>query len=135
MANFDLGIKLKADTNLSADALKNFIKDRLGKSCKYSVVSENTTSMELTGKVTESVFTPMTKFDATISITVEDNKARIGVTGKSSVNWVFWVFIVIGLFTGVFLLIAVILHLLQRNKPKEVLDGILKAVEAEFGAI
>ena len=135
MANFDLGIKLKADKELSADVLKNFIKERLGKSCKYSVASENATSMELTGKVTESVFTTVTKFDATISITVESNKARIGVTGKSSGNWVFWVFSVIGLFTGVFLLIAIILHLLQRNKPKEVLEEILKAVEAEFGAI
>ena len=83
----------------------------------------------------QNLFTPVTKFQASFEIKVEGNKARININENSNPNWIFWIFFLLGLFTGIFLLIGVGLFLTQRNKPKETCDNILKAIDTEFSSI
>ena len=135
MASFELSQKVKADQPLDAERIKEFIKERLSKSCKFKVTAEQSDSITIKGGVKESLFTPVTKFQATFQVKVDGDKARISLDGGSGPNWIFWIFFLVGLFTGIFLLIGIGLFLVQRNKPKETCDGILKAVDTEFSSI
>lgn len=133
MANFEVSRRIQSDRAMDSHAVRDFIKEKLGNTSKFTVSSETNTNMVLEGRVKESVFTPMTKFEANVEVRVENDKARISIRGKSSPNWVFWIFFLVGLFTGIFLLIALVLFFVQRNKPKETFEGILGALETEFG--
>ena len=135
MANFELSKRIKADQELDAEKIKDFIKDRLSKACKYKVVSDSGDVLSIKGGVKESLFTPVTNFEASFDVKVEGNKARVNMSGKSGPNWIFWIFFLVGLFTGIFLLIGIGLFLIQRNKPKETCDGIINAIDTEFSSI
>lgn len=135
MANFELSKRIKADKELDVKKIKDFIKAELSKACKFKVVSDSGDSLSITGSVKESLFTSVTKFQASFEIKVEGDKARINMNGNSGPNRIFWVFFLVGLFTGIFLLIGIGLFLLQRNRPKETCDGILNAIETEFSSI
>ena len=135
MAHFELGKKIKVEKELNIEEIKSFIKKRLSKPCSYKVVADSGNTLTIKGAVKENLFTPVTKFRASFNIKVEGNKARININGDSSPNWVFWIFFLVGLFTGIFLLIGVILFLIQQNKPKETCRGIIDAIDTEFGSI
>lgn len=134
MANIDLSAKFKTK-GTSVDEIKNFVKQRLNNYCKYKIVQANNTSLQITGKPSDSIWYNMTKFAVTFDFKIEDNVVRINMLGTSSANWVFWFFFIIGLFNGVTLLGAVIIYYFQRNKPKDALSGALKAIETEFGTL
>ena len=136
MANFELSKRIKADQGLDAERIKDFIKDRLSKSCEYKIVSDSGDVLSIKGAVKESLFTPVTKFEASFDVKVEGDKARVNMSGNSAPNWIFWIFFLVGLFTyGFFLLIGIGLFLIQRNKPKETCDGIINAIDTEFSSI
>lgn len=135
MAKFEVSEKLRSNKDLNDREIIQFIRSHLEKTCKITVISEKTDCLVVEGRVAETLFTPMTKFDARFTVKVEADKARITAEGKSTPNWVFWLFFLVGLFTGVFLLIAIVLFLIQRNKPKEACEAVLKAVDTEFGAL
>jgi hypothetical protein len=135
MAKFELSQKVKGKEQLSADQIKEFIKKQLSKSCKFEVTSESPNALVIKGKVIESLFTTVTDFQATFDIKVEGQNGRIIVNGESNANGVFWLFFLVGLCTGIFLLIGIGLYLMQQVKPKEACDSILKAVDTEFSTI
>jgi len=135
MSKFELSQKFRASKPISAETIKNYLKERLTKTCTYSLSSENSNTFSAKGRVIESVFTPMTKFEATFTIKVDGENVRIIVDGESTTNWVFWLFFIVGLFTGIFLIIGLVLYYIQKEKPKEACDAIIKAVDTEFGVI
>ena len=136
MAHFDLSQKIKTEKELNAEEIKAFIKEHLRKPCKFKVVSEDGSSMKIKGAAQEVVFTPMTNFNATFTIRAEKDKARMEIIGNSSPNWIFWLFIIIGLFTfGTFIVIGIVLFLLQMNKPRKVLEDLLKSFDSEYGVL
>ncbi len=135
MANFELSKRIKADQALDAEKIKDFIKERLSKSCKYKVVADSGDTLSIEGAVKESLFTPVTKFEASFDVRVEGDKARVNMSGNSGPNWIFWIFFVVGLFTGIFFLIGIGLFLFQRNKPKETCEGIINAIDTEVSSI
>lgn len=135
MATFELSKKIRTTQPLDAQAVKDFMRQKLGNSCKFESTGETNQTLSVKGRVKETLFTPMTGFTSTIEVKTDADSARVSIHGKSSPNLIFWIFFVIGLFTGVFLLIGVALFLLQRNKPKETCDGILNALETEYGRL
>ena len=135
MANFELSKRIKADQELDVEKIKCFILERLSKSCKYEIVSASADSLSVKGGVKESLFTPVIKFQASFEIKVEGDKARININGNSGPNWHFWIFFLVGLFTGIFLLVGIGLFLIQCNKPKETCEGILNAIDTEFSSM
>ena len=115
--------------------IKDFIKRQLATPCGYKIIADSGNSLSIKGSVTEGVFTPVTKFQAIFEFKIEEDKVRMRVNGGSSPNWIFWILLIIGLFTGIVLLIAFVLYFTQRNKPKEIFDGILNSVDTEFSSI
>jgi uncharacterized membrane-anchored protein len=98
-------------------------------------VSDSGNVLSIKGGVKESLFTPVTKFEASFDVKVEGDKARVNMSGNSGPNWIFCIFFLVGLFTGIFLLIGIGLFLIQRNKPKETCDGIINLIDTEFSSI
>lgn len=136
MSSFDVSKKIKGDKEIDSDAIKYLIKDHLTKTCKLKTTPDAKEPFSIAGRVKETLLTPVVKFNALFSIKTEGDKARISVTGNSSAFWPFWVLIVLGLLTGgVTSLVAFILYFVQRNKPKEMCESILNAIDTEFGTI
>ena len=137
--SFELSRKFKVDQDVNGTALTDFIKDRLTKSCKYKVASESPEhshrSLLVKGYVKETVLTSVTKFDITFDIKMKNNEVRVLVSGNSGPDWVFWMFFLVGLFTGIFILIGIGLYLLQRNRPKDTCEGILNAMVTEYSSL
>ena len=83
MPKFELSQKVKGEKQLSADQIKQFIKDRLSKSCKYKVTSDAPNTLAIKGKVVQKVFTHVTNFKAVFDIKVEGQNSRILVNGET----------------------------------------------------
>lgn len=132
MSNIDESYKIRIKKPIGLEEVKRFIREKLDAVCIYKVDSEEANSLNISGKVKENVFTYMTKFSARFALKMEDDVLKVNVGGNSTANWVFWVFIIIGLFTGIFIVIAIVLYLMQRNKPAETINKIMKAVENEY---
>lgn len=135
MATFELSKKIRTAKPLDAQTIKDFVRQKLGNSCKFESTGETQQALSIKGRVKETLFTPVTRFTSTLEVKTDADTARVSFNGKSSPNLIFWLFFVIGLFTGVFLVVAIGLFLLQRNKPQETCQGILNAIETEFGSI
>ena len=135
MASIEVSQKLRGEKQLDSKEIIEFIKNKLEDSCKYSVQSETDDEIEIKGHVKEKLFTRFAKFTAEVKVKTSENKARINIKGSSTPNWIFWLFIVIGLFTGVFFVIALLLYWFQKDKPEEQMEKLLKAVDTEFGEI
>jgi hypothetical protein len=129
---FDLSQKVKAEKELHADDIKMFIKERLKKSCRFNIVSENNMSMEMKGRVKGSL---LTGFKATFTIKTVGDEARISVNGHETTTGIAWILLPGFIITCVGILIPLILAIVEQNKPKETLEGILKAIDTEYSVL
>lgn len=130
MAVIDCAKSFKTDKGVTPDKINAQIKRQLGKTCKCRVSSDVGGTMALNGKVREAVFTPVTKFTATVSTTVEDERAEIEVSGKTGFTLLFYLlccFIIT-------IPVLVFLYTIQQHKPQRVIDEALASVAEEFRA-
>lgn len=135
MANIEISNKFISVNNMSGADILSYVKEKLEKTCKIKSIFQAGDRLAVEGSVSESVFTNVTKFNATITVKSQDGNVRLMAEGKSTCNWVFVVFIVIGLFTGVLMVVGFVLYIMQRNKPAETLKSIFDATETEYGKI
>lgn len=128
MAIIDCAKTFKTDKDITPDKINAQIKRQLGKKCKYSVSSERDGTMVVDGKVREALFTPVTKFTATITTTVKDERAEIQVTGKTGFTLIFYLLCCFVITIPV----LVFLYTIQQHKPQRVIDEVLVSVAEEF---
>ena len=131
---FDLSQKVKAKKKLDVDDIKMFIKERLNKSCKFQIVSENNMSMEMKGRVKGSL---LTGFKATFIIKTEGDEARINVSGSITPTRICWTLVLpVCIITfPIGPLICFIIAYVEEKKPKETLEGLLKVIDTEYSVI
>lgn len=133
MANFNITKRVIGGKISDQDNITSFLKEKLKIHCKYKVQEESQGKLIIVGAVKESLFTPMTKFESTFTLDINEDSGRVNVVGTSGPNWVFWVFFVIGLFlAGSFTIIGIFLFMVQRHKPEETLKGIMNELKYEF---
>ena len=135
MANISVNKKFKTEEPLEPNQIRNFMNDKINEMCNVNIETKNNQKMTVYGNVKESVFTKMCTFTADITVKTTDDAASISVTGQSKPNWVFWVFVVIGLFTGIFMVIAFVLYWMQKDKPNDTLKDVVEATDTEFAVI
>ena len=99
MSVINLSQKFKFSKQVDLETLMDFLKQELNATCKYQVESESEDRLVISGTVKEKLFTKVVKFNATIEIRVEDEKAKISVQGSSSPNLIFWILILLGFVT------------------------------------
>ena len=135
MSLISLSKTLNLSRKVDTESIIEFLKQELNKSCKYKVKSETEDQLVLAGNVKEKWIRVFAKFDATIEIRVEGEKARISVHGATSPNWVFWLFAVVFAPSVVMPLIAIALYWYQREKPAVTFALIMAALDTEIGAL
>lgn len=142
MATFQVSKRIKVAEDVNGETIKTFLQEQISEKCKHQVVSEEGSEMVVEGSVLESFSTPVTKFKVGIKIGMEDNVAKIHISGSSHVNAAFWVMVTIGLLGSLFaysffvgvLLVPISLYFIQKKKPQVLMESLLNAVEVEYGA-
>ena len=135
MSVINLSQKFKFSKQVDLETLMEFLKQELNATCKYQVESESEDRLAISGTVKEKLFTKVVKFNATIEIRVEDEKAKISVQGSSSPNLIFWILILLGFVTLGTFFAGIGLFFYQREKPAATIAAILKALDTQYGAL
>lgn len=135
MPAFDLSQKVLCEHAVTSGEIVAFLKDRLRRSCTYSILYETSSTLAIKGTVNEAVLTKVTAFTADFTVTAQDTKAYILANGTTTVTGTFWFVLVLGIFLGFFWPVALVLYFVQKDKPKEVLDSVLRSVETGLGAM
>ena len=135
MSVINLSQKFKFSKQVDLETLMDFLKQELNATCKYQVESESEDRLAISGTVKEKLFTKVVKFNATIEIRVEDEKAKISVQGSSSPNLIFWILILLGFVTLGTFFAGIGLFFYQREKPAVTFALIMAALDTEIGAL
>lgn len=142
MATFQVSKRIKVAEDVNKETIKSFLQEQISEKCKHQVVSEEGSEMVVEGRVLETFFTPVTKFKADIKVGMEDNVAKIHISGTSHVNAVFWSMVTIGLlgsfvvpaFFSIVFLVPIVLFFVQQKRPQVLMESLLNTVEVEYGS-
>ena len=111
-----------------------FIHAKLKRSSKFKVLGHKPGRLYLQGTITEEFLARLVRFKVVVWVKSEEERIRIGVSGKSEPTWWFWLWFIVGfLFWIVGAIVFVIIYFLQQHKPAQVLESILQSAELEFG--
>lgn len=134
MASFELKKVIKSDSALDAQSIRQQIIDGLDKSTVIAIDGESSDRFAVHGRMKHSLFWTMAKFTANVAIQCEGTKAQVKVQGKTSPNWVFWLFLICGMPSG-FILSAgalFIYFVLQKGKPNKLFEQVLEETAQEL---
>lgn len=131
----ELSQRVKGAKQLSVDHIKEFIKKRLVKSCEFKVTSEAQNALVIEGIIPQDLLWRITSFQATFDIRIEGQNGLIIANGKTIGNWLSIIYIIVGVFTLIPLIVCFALYIVQNKQVKAMLESALKAVDTEFSAI
>lgn len=119
---------------VTVESVAQLLKLQLSNYYKYGDITVTPTGVRVNGNLKDIFETAVT--DAVVDLKRHDDKLVYRVTGSASLGTTAWVFFIIGLFTGVFLgvfLLLLVEYLICRDRPKQYFQAALDAVKFEIG--
>jgi len=138
MASFNISRVINTKKDLSTETIFQFIKTKLGEVTKIKKAEILTNKMTVGGVVKQKVLSPMVAFTADVFTKIENGNVKIDVIGSISPNWIFYLYLALGLLLGMagglffgLAVLAVVLFFIQKNVPNTKFEEIIKYLEIE----
>lgn len=119
---------------IAINVAKNRLKNSLAKHYDEDDISFTKDGLILKGNLKSPWERAIT--EARVTLTTEGDQLTYRVDGKSSLGCWPWLWFVLGLFTGFFIvwfLVDLVEYLISRDRPKRYFEEALKSVEFELG--
>jgi|GEM_PF-5910339 len=138
MASFNISRVINTKKEVSTETIFQFIKTKLGEVTKIKKADILDNKMTVGGVVKQKVFSPMVAFTADVFTKNVNGNVKIDIIGSISPNWIFYLYLALGLLLGmaaglffVLAVLAVVLFFMQKNVPNTKFEEIIKYLEIE----
>lgn len=138
MVSYNISREINTKKDLSTETIFQFIKTKLGEVAKVKKAEVLNNKMTIGGVAKSKVFSPMVVFTADVFTRFENSKVKIDIVGSVSPNWIFYLYLALGVILGtafglffVLAILAVVLFFIQKNVPNTKFEEIIKYLEIE----